>query len=1184
MKNTSALHRTRLFINRISMGILLGLAAPLTALAQQTVFYDTFGSSTLNGGPTTNMLPGGTPTASYTSYEIGSGKAATATTNNTGNFLLTTAGTSSGNTEAQALFTKFPVTLAAIGDYVELDYTFTDTVDIYNGLCGNSVGLYCGLYNSGNVPPLSGTLLWNGGFSTSSTTADVGGTKNWLGYNAGMLNGQTGISAWTISTRPVQTAANNTDQQLLFGSTGGSTHSATPTGTAPFPNLTIGSQYTVQFRVTLSAAGTLTVSNAMYAGAGIGGTTVFTNITTYTGANFLTTNFDGLAVGYRDGDSASPHIPWTNDITDITVVAGLAAQAGPYYFLTTSGSGCGSGITVGLSGSVTTNVYLLYTNGSYSGQSQLGTGSAISFGFESAPGIYTITASNTVTASTGPMLGSAGIFLGVPVINSEPTSVTCATNVPALFSIAAIGNALTYQWYKNGAALTNGGDISGAQTPNLAISPTQAADAAATANGYYVVATDTCGNTTTSTPNASLTLVPPNNLVWQGNNPDSTWDLATTLNFTNLSGAFEAFTNGDIVTFNDSSLDSSVNIAATNLIPTLTKVIGTQSYTFSGTGQLTGFGQLVDGSSGTLTIVNVNNYTGGTIISNGATLSLGNGSGIVGSVGGTVTVNTGGTNQYNYAGSGSINGPVNLNEAFAGSGTINYMDQNGSILATPLNAVSSNFNGTINIEGFTCLHASDGNSGYALGNGSTINVPDSTQVWLDRSSTAYNSIFNIGGTGWQGATPNTGAMRVFGNTINGPINLMDDARIGGTITGATLQGVISGPYQLEIWGTTNSFVLAMGPTNGSPQAYASTLITAGSISASGTNAISSGPLTLDSGGDMRLNGYNLTVANLSSIDSGNVLLIEGPRVRNMNATTNATLTVGTDGTSTEFDGTFSDGAAATFGLTKVGAGTLTLTAINTNTGAVTVNGGTLALTGSGSFGKASQIIAGSGAFYDVTGAGGTLTLNSGQALKGGGTVNGILVASAGSTVAPGLPMGTLTVSGNGTINGTYRPNLNRTNSPSNCSQFASSGGAITFSGATLSVTNVGPKLQAGDSFQLFPGATAGFSATQLQTNDVPNNAKYTWNNNVSTSGSITVATVAQIVNTTPTNIVASVSGKSLTLSWPADHTGWTLQTQTNSLTAGLGTNWVNVAGSTTTNQVVMPINPTNGSVFFRMTF
>jgi hypothetical protein len=54
------------------------------------------------------------------------------------------------------------------------------------------------------------------------------------------------------------------------------------------------------------------------------------------------------------------------------------------------------------------------------------------------------------------------------------------------------------------------------------------------------------------------------------------------------------------------------------------------------------------------------------------------------------------------------------------------------------------------------------------------------------------------------------------------------------------------------------------------------------------------------------------------------------------------------------------------------------------------------------------------------------------------------------------------------------------------------------------------------------------------------------------------------------------------ISWLADHTGWQLQSQTNNLTGGLGTNWGNVSSSMETNQVTMPVNPANGAVFFRL--
>jgi hypothetical protein len=70
----------------------------------------------------------------------------------------------------------------------------------------------------------------------------------------------------------------------------------------------------------------------------------------------------------------------------------------------------------------------------------------------------------------------------------------------------------------------------------------------------------------------------------------------------------------------------------------------------------------------------------------------------------------------------------------------------------------------------------------------------------------------------------------------------------------------------------------------------------------------------------------------------------------------------------------------------------------------------------------------------------------------------------------------------------------------------------------------------------------------------------------------------------PVNISAQLLGAELTLTWPGDHTGWTLQAQTNPPGAGIGTNWVAVTGSTTTNQVSFPMDPANGSVFFRLVY
>jgi hypothetical protein len=67
----------------------------------------------------------------------------------------------------------------------------------------------------------------------------------------------------------------------------------------------------------------------------------------------------------------------------------------------------------------------------------------------------------------------------------------------------------------------------------------------------------------------------------------------------------------------------------------------------------------------------------------------------------------------------------------------------------------------------------------------------------------------------------------------------------------------------------------------------------------------------------------------------------------------------------------------------------------------------------------------------------------------------------------------------------------------------------------------------------------------------------------------------------PAMTITNSSGQ-LTLGWPADHTGWLLQTQTNQLNTGLGTNWVAVNDSDTHDQATLPIATTNGSVFFRL--
>ena len=81
----------------------------------------------------------------------------------------------------------------------------------------------------------------------------------------------------------------------------------------------------------------------------------------------------------------------------------------------------------------------------------------------------------------------------------------------------------------------------------------------------------------------------------------------------------------------------------------------------------------------------------------------------------------------------------------------------------------------------------------------------------------------------------------------------------------------------------------------------------------------------------------------------------------------------------------------------------------------------------------------------------------------------------------------------------------------------------------------------------------------------------------------TASTVTQ-PSLTPMDIVPKIIGNQLQLSWPSTNIGWTLQIQTNDLSSGLGTNWQPIINSTTTNQITIPIDPANGSVFLRMIY
>ena len=93
---------------------------------------------------------------------------------------------------------------------------------------------------------------------------------------------------------------------------------------------------------------------------------------------------------------------------------------------------------------------------------------------------------------------------------------------------------------------------------------------------------------------------------------------------------------------------------------------------------------------------------------------------------------------------------------------------------------------------------------------------------------------------------------------------------------------------------------------------------------------------------------------------------------------------------------------------------------------------------------------------------------------------------------------------------------------------------------------------------------------------------YVTNNSGASQIQLVVNGFVPPVNSTPTNIAISLSRGAVTLSWPADHTGWSLQGQTNS--GGIGTNWVTIPNTALTNVYTSALYTNSGGVFYRLVY
>ncbi len=159
-------------------------------------------------------------------------------------------------------------------------------------------------------------------------------------------------------------------------------------------------------------------------------------------------------------------------------------------------------------------------------------------------------------------------------------------------------------------------------------------------------------------------------------------------------------------------------------------------------------------------------------------------------------------------------------------------------------------------------------------------------------------------------------------------------------------------------------------------------------------------------GGTTINGGTLSLANSSAAGTGGITVLgstvdyaDGVNITNtIDLQNDATLQVSTG--SAIQSGTIGQ-TGGPFGVTKTGAGTLTLTGDNTYAGTTTIDAGTLQLGNGGTL--LANTTTGS-----ATGSG-SVRVNIGGTLGGTGSAGGVVTVNSGGTIAPGISPSILTV-------------------------------------------------------------------------------------------------------------------------------------------------------------------------------
>ncbi len=435
----------------------------------------------------------------------------------------------------------------------------------------------------------------------------------------------------------------------------------------------------------------------------------------------------------------------------------------------------------------------------------------------------------------------------------------------------------------------------------------------------------------------------PGSLTWTGNN-GSTWDLQTSVNWTNADTQPAVFFPGDAVLFNDSAATTDIELVGT-LAPASVTVATAQTFGLSG-GTLGGAAPLVKSGAGLFTVSSALDLTGPVTVSGGTlaistTASWPAESSLIeiqqGATLGVIALPGGATIGASQVlrGAGSVDGDLTVNgihEPGSGSSVTGRLDYGASSRVSWSLASNSTSAGD-----FDTISA----GGVTIAAGSAIDLVFNTPG----SDVDFSQPFWSSARSWTLLTCNTrSGIFALGNPTNDLFGNAPSNYGTFSITG-------SGPAVVLNWTPVEIIALWRGTTNGNWDLTSPNWLKTGSTA-------------------VFQNGLSTAIDDGTNVTSINLVESVTPASLKFDATKNYTV-----------GGIAALGGAMT--LDKKGSGSLTLSSANSFSGGTTIHSGLLSITHAGALGTGAVNLSGGVWETGVVAPGNAIQVTTDSTIRGG---------------------------------------------------------------------------------------------------------------------------------------------------------------------------------------------------------